>query len=99
MIGKPNQWEIGYLAKDVKGIVKYYNPGEGWGKIITGYGQKFEGDVQVAVLRDDLRKELIESGDHVIFDVRLIKNNQRILECIYKAKNIRVNKTAKMGPK
>ena len=99
MIGETNKWEIGYLGKDVKGVVKYYNPGEGWGKIITGYGQKFEGDVQVAVLRDDVRKELIEAGDHVIFDVRLIKNNQRILECIYKAKNVRVNKTAKMAPK
>lgn len=98
MIGQPNQWEKGYLGKDVKGIVEYYNPSEGWGKITTGDGQKFDGGVQVAVLRDDLHKELLVSGQHVVFDVRLIKNNQRILECIYKAKNVRVNKTAKMGP-
>ena len=98
MIGETNKWEIGYLGKDVKGVVQYYNPGEGWGKIITGDGQNFQGGVQVAVLRDDLPKELLETGDHVIFDVRLIKNNQRILECIYKAKNVRVNKNWKMGP-
>ena len=98
MIGEVNKWEIGFLAKDISGTVLYYNESEAIGKIEVDDGQKFDSGVRVAVLREDVSKVLLTKGQHVLFDILLLKNNQRILECVYKAKNVRLDTSRPAGP-
>ena len=98
MIGEVNEWEIGFLGKDVSGTVLYYNESEALGKIEVDEGQKFDNGVNVIVLREDVPKVLLTKGQHVLFDVLLLKNNQRIRECAYKAKNVRLDTSRGAGP-